>query len=165
MSAILTIDQNITFKIFENVFKEYVHYDTLVKEIVDVTKELDSIDLIAGSIDFENFEDQYKISGSIGERSSVIFSNFSIYKKKYKKWFDKLIFLRMKDDDIRGNTKEDRKHYVDLDLVKYHVVLEHIDYIIDKAELVKEIYLNRHTSLSRLLSYLEYKNNYMLKNV
>lgn len=160
LGSILKVNQDTTFEEFEKMFKEYVDFEILKREIVDITKEIDSIGLEPGVIDFENFDEEYRTSGSIAERYAVIYSKFSIYRKKYKKYFDKLVFLKMRDSDVKGTTKEDKKHFVDLLLIKYHIILDSIDYIIDKSELVKEIYLNKHTSLSRLLSYLEYKNKF-----
>lgn len=151
------IDQYTSFEEFEIAFRKYVRFDEILEKIPITKSEIDNLEIVLPPSDFNNFFEEYQIITSKIERVSAILGTYVIVEKLYSKWFEKLLFLKMQEKNIKRGEKEKQKHYVDLELTKYHIVYDDIETIITKCEIIKEIYIARQHTLSRLLTYLEYK--------
>lgn len=151
------INQKTSFDEFEKAFRLYVRFDEIKEQVPITKKEIDKMDIVLPSSDFSNFIEEYKLITSKIERITAILGTYVTIEKLYSKWFDKLLFLKIREKDAPRGEKERQKHYVDLELMQYHLVKDDLDIIISKSTMLKEIYITRQHMLSRLLAYLDYR--------
>lgn len=157
LPKVLYLNQDSDWVQIEEAYREYIGLDILKTEIPKITQELRSITPYPGDVDLDNFRQQYMQAVEVIDRVSWVEYEYGTHKKKMKKAFDWMLAKRSECSDINGKTKEDKKRNAELELIRYVILLDSLEDIVSMALVLKMTYQRRQDSISRMLSYVEYK--------
>ncbi len=153
------INKDVPYNDFFKYFIESVSLEQIRDKIISYSKELDLLESKNIHMDMDQFQTQMILFQSIIERCSSMYWDMKNMQRRYDELFEKVLFLRTREEDIQSVkcTQPEKKQMAELDLLKFIELSNKIDSLLDRMAMFKESYQQKHNTLSRVFSYLQYK--------